>query len=157
MRSHRAARYRRELPGIPDALAADRASRRRSAKRLARLDRRRKKRTSNRTGRIPRIPTEDHEDEGRAPHTSRTKPSMPSIWITPRSCGHAARRRRRDTTSLVETASRPRNKSRPRTPRAPRAALTEIVADKGFHSNQTMIDLEASSPYGRTSPSPSAA
>jgi len=49
-----------------------------------------------------------------------------------------------DTTSLSRPPSRPRNKSRPRTAASSTpAALTEIVADKGYHSNQTMIDLEA--------------
>jgi hypothetical protein len=49
-----------------------------------------------------------------------------------------------DTTSLVETAiaAAEQIEAAPAASATP-AALTEIVADKGYHSNQTTIDLEA--------------
>src|SRR5712692_9103936 len=49
-----------------------------------------------------------------------------------------------DTTSLVETAivAAEQIEAANATSATP-AALTELVADKGYHSNQTMIDLEA--------------
>jgi Transposase DDE domain len=49
-----------------------------------------------------------------------------------------------DTTSLVETAlaAAEHVEAAPAASREP-AALTELIADKGYHSNQTMIDLHA--------------
>src|SRR5207253_5336135 len=49
-----------------------------------------------------------------------------------------------DTTSLVETASAAAEQiAAAHAASSTPAALREIVADKGYHSNQTMIDLEA--------------
>jgi len=49
-----------------------------------------------------------------------------------------------DTTSLVETAmAAAEHIEAAHTASSTPAALREIVADKGYHSNQTMIDLEA--------------
>ena len=50
-----------------------------------------------------------------------------------------------DTTTIVETADgrgRASTKTRSGTSRAPQA-LDELVGDKGYHSNQTMVDLDA--------------
>lgn len=48
------------------------------------------------------------------------------------------------TTSLVATAIRAAEQVEAAHAASPTpAALTELVADKGYHSNQTMIDLHA--------------
>ena len=63
-----------------------------------------------------------------------------------------------DTTSLVATARRRRaNRWRRAVASATPAALAEIVADRGYHSNQTLIDLATRSACAPTSPSPIAA
>jgi transposase len=112
---------------------------------LSRLDRRRKKRTSN---------------------TDWTNPSDPDAKITKMKDGrtHLAHKAEHaidldsgamiavtlhgadvgDTTSLVDTAiAAAEQVEAAHAASATPAALTELVADKGYHSNQTMIDLHA--------------
>jgi transposase len=112
---------------------------------LARLDRRRKKRTSN---------------------TDWTNPSDPDAKITKMKDGrtHLAHKAEHaidldsgalvavtvqgadlgDTASLVETAiATAEQVEAAHAARPELAPLTELIADKGYHSNQTMIDLHA--------------
>ena len=133
------------LPGVSDA-----ARRRRpgiktpTREALARLDRRRKKRTSNTDWQNPvRSGREDHEDEGR-PHASRAQ-SRARHRSRQRRAGRGDPARARTSATRrvsVETVDRRDRTGRGRARREPTpAALTELVADKGYHSNQTMIDL----------------
>ena len=48
-----------------------------------------------------------------------------------------------DTTSLIETAIAAAEQVEAAHAASPPAGLTELIADKGYHSNQTMIDLHA--------------
>src|SRR5262245_60169460 len=48
-----------------------------------------------------------------------------------------------DTTSLIETAIAAAQVEAAHAERSTSAALTELVADRGYHSNQTMIELDA--------------
>src|SRR5919197_4853413 len=75
---------------------------------------------------------------------SPTKPSTPSTWRPARSWPSRCRGRTK--------ATRPRSSRPPLPPRSrsKRQAdvtepqpLEEIIADKGYHSNQTMVDLDA--------------
>src|SRR6058998_1943932 len=101
---------------------------------LARLDRRRKKRTSNKDWKNPFDPdakiTKMKDGRTHLAHKAEHAVDLDSgalvaVTLLGADVG--------DTTSLVEAAHAHT------TP----AALAEIVADKGYHSNQTMIDLEA--------------
>jgi len=112
---------------------------------LARLDRRRKKRTSNKDWENPSDPDAKiaKMKDGRThlAHKAEHAVDLDSgalVAVTLHGADVG------DTTSLVETAIAAAEQiEAAHAASATPAALTEIVADKGYHSNQTMIDLEA--------------
>ena len=113
---------------------------------LARLDRKRKKKTSNKEWTNPaRSGCEGHEDErwsdasgpqGRACRRCRDRSD----------CRGDAARGGRPATRRRLSRRRWRRRNRVEDAQADvdePQALEEIIADKGYHSNQTMIDLDA--------------
>jgi len=112
---------------------------------LARLDRRRKKRTSNKDWENPSDPdakiTKMKDGRTHLAHKAEHAVDLDSGALVAVTL-HGAEVG--DTTSLVETAIAAAEQiEAAHAASATPAALTEIVADKGYHSNQTMIDLEA--------------
>ena len=112
---------------------------------LARLDRRRKKRTSNQVWENPSDPdakiTKMKDGRTHLAHKAEHAVDLDSgalVAVTLHGADVG------DTTSLVTTAMAAAEQVEAAHARSPTpAALTEIVADKGYHSNQTMIDLAA--------------
>lgn len=112
---------------------------------LARLDRRRKKRTSNTDWKNPFDPdakiTKMKDGRTHLAHKAEhaidlDSGAMVAVTLQGADLG--------DTTSLVETASTAaKHVAAAHAARSTPAALTELIADKGYHSNQTLIDLEA--------------
>ena len=111
---------------------------------LARLDRRRKKRTSNTDWQNPSDPdakiTKMKDGRTHLAHKAEhaidlDSGAMVAVTLHGADVG--------DTTSLVETAIVAAEQVEAAHAARPTAALTELVADKGYHSNQTMIDLHA--------------
>src|SRR5438309_2723198 len=112
---------------------------------LARLDRRRKKRTSNKDWENPSDPdakiTKMKDGRTHLAHKAEHAVDLDTSALVAVTL-HGADVG--DTTSVVETTITAAEQieaahAASSTP----AALTEIVADKGYHSNQTMIDLAA--------------
>ena len=112
---------------------------------LARLDRRRKKRTSNKDWKNPFDPdakiTKMKDGRTHLAHKAEHAVDLDSgalVAVTLQGADVG------DTTSLVETtiAAAEQIEAAHATSTSP-AELAEIVADKGYHSNQTMIDLHA--------------
>src|SRR5881296_4086022 len=112
---------------------------------LARLDRRRKKRTSNKDWENPSDPdakiTKMKDGRTHLAHKAEHAVDLDSgalVAVTLHGADVG------DTTSLVETAIVAAEQiEAAHAASATPAALTEIVADKGYHSNQTLIALEA--------------
>jgi len=112
---------------------------------LARLDRRRKKRTSNKDWKNPFDPdakiTKMKDGRTHLAHKAEHAVDLDSgalVAVTLQGADVG------DTTSLVETAIGAAEQVEAAHAASPTpAALVEIVADKGYHSNQTMIDLAA--------------
>jgi transposase len=112
---------------------------------LARLDRRRKKRTSNTDWKNPFDPdakiTKMKDGRTHLAHKAEhaidlDSGAMVAVTLQGADVG--------DTTSLVETAiAAAEHVEAAHAASATPAALTELIADKGYHSNQTMIDLHA--------------
>ena len=112
---------------------------------LARLDRRRKKRTSNDDWKNPFDPdakiTKMKDGRTHLAHKAEhaidlDSGAMVAVTLQGANVG--------DTTSLVETASAAAEQvEAAHGERAAPAAVTELIADKGYHSNQTLIDLLA--------------
>jgi transposase len=112
---------------------------------LARLDRRRKKRTSNKDWKNPFEPDAKvaKMKDGRTHLAHKAEHAidldsgaMVAVTLQGADVG--------DTTSLIETAIAAAEHVEAAHPGGPTpAALTELIADKGYHSNQTMIDLHA--------------
>jgi transposase len=112
---------------------------------LARLDRRRKKRTSNTDWKNPFDPdakiTKMKDGRTHLAHKAEhaidlDSGAMVAVTLQGADVG--------DTTSLVETAIAAAAHVEAAQAASPTpAALTELIADKGYHSNQTMIDLHA--------------
>jgi transposase len=125
---------------------------------LARLDRRRKKRTSNRDWQNPFDPdakiTKMKDGRTHLAHKAEHAVDLDSgalVAVTLQGADVG------DTTSLMETAiAAAEQVEAAHAERDAPAELTEIVADKGYHSNQTMVDLQAVE-VRSTSPSPSVA
>jgi len=115
---------------------------------LARLDRRRKKRTSNQDWKNPFDPdakiTKMKDGRTHLAHKAEHAVDLDSgalVAVTLQGADIG------DTTSLAETASVAAEQVEAAHAASPTpAALGEIVADKGYHSNQTMIDLTAAAP-----------
>jgi len=112
---------------------------------LARLDRRRKKRTSNKDWENPSDPdakiTKMKDGRTHLAHKAEHAVDLDSGALVAVTLHGAAVG---DTTSLVETAIVAAEQiEAAHAASATPAALTELVADKGYHSNQTMIDLAA--------------
>src|SRR3989449_4610092 len=112
---------------------------------LARLDRRRKKRTSNDDWKNPFDPDAKitKMKDGR---THLAHKAEHAIDLDSRAMGAVTLQGANvgDTTSLVETAIGAAEQVEAAHAASPTpAALVEIVADKGYHSHQTMIDLAA--------------
>jgi transposase len=112
---------------------------------LARLDRRRKKRTSNKDWKNPFDPdakiTKMKDGRTHLAHKAEHAVDLDSgalVAVTLQGADVG------DTTSLGETASAAAEQveAAPAQSATP-AELAEIVADKGYHSNQTMVDLQA--------------
>jgi transposase len=112
---------------------------------LARLDRRRKKRTSNQDWRNPSDPdtkiTKMKDGRTHLAHKAEHAVDLDSgalVAVTLHGADVG------DTTSLVDTAIAAAEQVEAAHAASPAPAeLAEIVADKGYHSNQTMIDLAA--------------
>ena len=112
---------------------------------LARLDRRRKKRTSNTDWTNPFDPdakvTKMKDGRTHLGHKAEHAIDLDSgalVAVTVQGADVG------DTTSLVETAIAAAEQVEAAHAATPeRATLTELIADKGYHSNQTMIDLHA--------------
>jgi transposase len=112
---------------------------------LARLDRRRKKRTSNKDWKNPFDPdakiTKMKDGRTHLAHKAEhaidlESGAMVAVTLQGADVG--------DTTSLVETAIAAAEHVEAAHGASPTSAvLTELIADKGYHSNQTMIDLHA--------------
>jgi transposase len=112
---------------------------------LARLDRRRKKRTSNKDWKNPFEPdakiTKMKDGRTHLAHKAEHAMDLDSgalVAVTLQGADVG------DTTSLAETAiAAAEQVEAAHAPSNPGAELAEIVADKGYHSNQTMVDLAA--------------
>jgi transposase len=112
---------------------------------LARLDRRRKKRTSNKDWQNPFDPdakiTKMKDGRTHLAHKAEHAVDLDSgalVAVTLQGADVG------DTTSLVDTAiAAAEQVEAAHAARATPPVLTEIIADKGYHSNQTMIDLAA--------------
>src|SRR5436309_2919568 len=112
---------------------------------LARLDRRRKKRTSNKDWENPSDPdakiTKMKDGRTHLAHKAEHAVDLDSgalVAVTLHGADVG------DTTSLIETAiAAAQQIEAAHAASAPPVELTELVADKGYHSNQTMIDLAA--------------
>jgi transposase len=112
---------------------------------LARLDRRRKKRTSNKDWTNPSDPdakiTKMKDGRTHLAHKAEHAVDLDSgalVAVTVQGADVG------DPTSLVETAiSAAEQVEAAQAKSAPPTELTEIVADRGYHSNQTLIDLAA--------------
>src|SRR6266850_2549444 len=111
---------------------------------LARLDRRRKKRTSNADWVNPSDPdakvTKMKDGRTHLAHKAEHAVDLETgalVAVTLHGADVG------DTTSLVETAIAAAEQVEAAHAHTAPAALAEIVADKGYHSNQTMINLEA--------------
>ena len=112
---------------------------------LARLDRRRQKRTSNQDWKNPFDPdakvTKMKDGRTHLAHKAEhaidlDSGAMVAVTVQGADVG--------DTTSLVETASAAADQvEAAHAANATPAALTELIADKGYHSNQTLVDLHA--------------
>ena len=112
---------------------------------LARLDRRREKRTSNKDWKNPFDPdakiTKMKDGRTHLAHKAEhaidlDSGAMVAVTLQGADVG--------DTTSLVETAIAAAEHVEAAHAASPTpAALTELIADKGYHSNQTMLDLHA--------------
>ncbi len=110
---------------------------------LARLDRRRKKRTSNDDWQNPFDPdakiTKMKDGRTHLAHKAEhaidlASGAMVAVTVQGAQVG--------DTTSLVETTSAAAEQvEAAHAERAAPAAVTELIADKGYHSNQTLLDL----------------
>jgi len=112
---------------------------------LARLDRRRKKRTSNKDWENPSDPdakiTKMKDGRTHLAHKAEHAVDLDTSALVAVTL-HGADVG--DTTSLVETAIAAAEQiEAAHAARPTPAVLAAIVADKGYHSNQTMIDLEA--------------
>ena len=112
---------------------------------LARLDRRRKKRTSNTDWKNPFDPdakiTKMKDGRTHLAHKAEHAIDLDSGAMVAVTLQGADRG---DTTSLVETVITAAEQVEAALAASPTpAALTELIADKGYHSNQTMIDLDA--------------
>jgi transposase len=112
---------------------------------LARLDRRRKKRTSNKDWKNPFDPdakiTKMKDGRTHLAHKAEHAVDLDSgalVAVTLQGADVG------DTTSLVETAiAAAEQVEAAHAASATPPGLTEIIADKGYHSNQTMMDLAA--------------
>ena len=112
---------------------------------LARLDRRRKKRTSNKDWKNPFDPdakiTKMKDGRTHLAHKAEhaidlDSGAMVAVTLQGADVG--------DTTSLAETAIAAADQvEAAHAARPTPAALTELIADKGYRSNQTLIDLHA--------------
>jgi transposase len=112
---------------------------------LARLDRRRKKRTSNTDWKNPFDPdakiTKMKDGRTHLAHKAEhaidlDSGAMVAVTLQGADLG--------DPTSLVETAiAAAEQVEAAHAAHATPAALTELIADKGYHSNQTLVDLHA--------------
>src|SRR3989440_2291028 len=112
---------------------------------LARLDRRRKKRTSNKDWENPSDPdakiTKMKDGRTHLAHKAEHAVDLDTSALVAVTL-HGADVG--DTTSLVQTAIAAAEQiEAAHAARPTPAVLAAIVADKGYHSNQTMIDLEA--------------
>jgi transposase len=112
---------------------------------LARLDRRRKKRTSNRDGHNPSDPdakiTKMKDGRTHLAHKAEHTVDLESGAMVALTL-HGANTG--DTTSLVDSVvSAIEQVAAAHAASATPAEITEVVADKGYHSNRTLVDLAA--------------
>src|SRR5207247_1656831 len=111
---------------------------------LARLDRRRKKRASNKDWTNPSDPdakiTKMKDGRTHLAHKAEHAVDLDTsalVAVTLQGADVG------DTTSLVDTAIAAAEQIEAAYAKTTPVDLTEIVADKGYHSNQTMVDLDA--------------
>src|SRR5213594_4503233 len=142
---YRAARHRRELPGIPDPARRCVGHQDADARGLGAAGPRRKKRTSNKDWENPSDPdakiTKMKDGRTHLAHKAEHAVDLDSgalVAVTLHGADVG------DTTSLIETAiAAAEQVEAAHATSPPSAELTEIVADKGYHSNQTLLDLTA--------------
>jgi transposase len=111
---------------------------------LARLDRRRKKRTSNKDWENPSDPdakiTKMKDGRTHLAHKAEHAVDLDTgalLAVTVQGADVG------DTTSLVETAIMAAEQIEVASAVSAPMALAEVVADRGYHSNQTLVDLHA--------------
>lgn len=112
---------------------------------LARLDRKRKKKTSNTDWAHPHDPdarvTKMKDGRTHLAHKAEHAVDLETgaiVAVTVQGADHG------DTTTIVETAIEAAEQIEAAQAAMPEPqAFEEIVADKGYHSNQTMVDLDA--------------
>src|SRR5213596_1075776 len=111
---------------------------------LARLDRKRKKKTSNKDWENPSDPdakiTKMKDGRTHLAHKAEHAVDLDTSALVAVTL-HGADIG--DTTSLVDTAIAAAEQIESAYAKTTPVDLTEIVADKGYHSNQTMVDLDA--------------
>jgi transposase len=125
-------------------LAVESGIKRPTREALARLDRRRKKRTSNTDWQNPFDPdakiTKMKDGRTHLAHKAEHAVDLDSgalVAVTLQGADVG------DTTNLVETAIVAAEQVEAAHTASPTPMEAEIVADKGYHRNQTMVDLEA--------------
>src|SRR5215210_2472232 len=142
---HRAARHRGKLSGVLTGLAKTSGIETPTRDDLARLDRKRKKKTSNKDWRNPHDPDAKVATmkDGRTHLAHKAEHAVDletgaivAVTLQGADAG--------DTTTIVETATAAADQiADAQVDVAEPQTLEEIIADKGYHSNQTMIDLDA--------------
>jgi transposase len=133
--------YQQFLTGLANASGIETPTR----EDLARLDRKRKKKTSNRDWTSPSDPdakvTRMKDGRTHLAHTAEHAVDLETGAIVAVTLQGADAG---DTTTIVETATAAADQiADAQVDVAEPQALEEIIADKGYHSNQTMIDLDA--------------
>jgi transposase len=133
--------YQQFLTGLANASGIETPTR----EDLARLDRKRKKKTSNRDWTSPSDPdakvTRMKDGRTHLAHKAEHAVDLETGAIVAVTLQGADAG---DTTTIVETATAAADQiADAQVDVAEPQALEEIIADKGYHSNQTMIDLDA--------------
>ena len=142
---HRPPGHRRELPGVSGGSREGLGIETPTREGLARLDRKRKKKTSNKAWTNPHDPdakvTKMKDDRTHLAHKAEHAVDMETgaiVAVTRQGADVG------DTTTIIETAIAAAEQVEDAPANVDdRQSLEEIVGDKGYHSNQTLIDLDA--------------
>ena len=140
---HRAARHGRELSGLPDEAGAGLGHRDADARRPgARIDRKRKKKGSNDDWTHPHDPdakiTKMKDGRTHLAHKAEHAVDLETgaiVGVTVQDADDG------DTTTSIETLIEAAEQVEAVRPDGD--GLEEVVGDKGYHSNQSLVDLEA--------------